>query len=93
MKKYNVENKIGTPEMMNGSEPWSEIRYNCVNDYIEADTPEMAIKYAIDYLVDSIHENGFFAEADYDNEEIKVLNDEDEPVSLYWDFVAAEVEE
>lgn len=92
MKKYNIENKVATPEMVNGSEPWTEISANYVGDYIEAETAAEAISLAIDYLVDAARDNGYDAEADYDENEIKILNDNDELTDLYFDFRAKEVD-
>lgn len=96
-KKYKVENIVGTPEMMAGSEPWTTISDMYVDDYITAETPEQAIAIAIDFLADRIiqlncvdTENDWEFDVDIDAEELTVLKNR-EIYEIYTNFTAKEV--
>lgn len=51
-KKFKIEEVSFTPEMIAGEEPCTNISYDPIGDYIEADTVAEAMDIAIDWLID-----------------------------------------
>lgn len=93
MKKFNVENAFRNAEQIAGHEPYdANLTFNSVNDSIEVDTPEEAIEFAIDSIVESIRNNSNYNDIRVENEEITVYDDDDNAVEEYYNFSAIEVE-
>ena len=93
MKKFNVENAVRNSEQILGHEPYdANIKDDYVGDYIEADTAEEAIEYAIDSIVEAIRQNSDYSDIRVENEEITVYDDEGNAVEEYFNFTAIEIE-
>lgn len=74
MKKYLIENAIQNANQYAGIEPYNSMdKDNYIGDYVEANTSEEAIGFAIDYLVELIVGNGF--KVNRDEESITVYNE------------------
>lgn len=93
MKKFNVENAIRNAAQIAGTEPYdSNLTENFVNDYIEAETPEEAIEFAIDAIFEAICQNSNYSNIRIENDEIIIYDDDENAVEQYYNFVASEVE-
>lgn len=94
MKRFQVENRVGNEAQCAGEEPWENISYDFVGDYIEAETPEDAIIIAINYLTDVMQENiekGEYIE--WTRDDISIYNENDVKIKYYFDFTAKDVDE
>lgn len=91
-KKFRVSFLTDNEAQVKGYEPHSTIR-NTVESEIEAETPEEATIFAIDYMCEGIRNNGFRAEEDYENETVTVMDDDDNIVERYYWFKAEEEEQ
>ena len=85
MKKFKVENAYRTAEMIERTEH-TEITDNYVGDYIEADTAEEAIDFAMDFLAEQSGCNTVMT-----GDSILVYNDEDEIIGECYKFTATEI--
>lgn len=91
MKKFNVENAVRNAEQIAGHEPYNPMnREQIIDDYIEAETPEEAIKIGIEWLAERIRDNGFKVE--YDSESIIVYDDNGTAIEENYNFIATEIE-
>lgn len=89
MKKYLVENAIQNANQYAGIEPYNSMdKDNYIVDYVEANTSEEAIGFALDYLVELIVGNGF--KVNRDEESITVYN-EGKVVEYYYNFTATPI--
>ena len=87
--KYKVTNKI---EMLNEEfdlEEYNMTNDDYVNDYIDAESEEEAIRTAMDYLSEQIQNNGFEVEFNKEEKEMTVYKD-DEPLEKWNNFRAEE---
>lgn len=93
MKKFNVENAVRNAEQIAGHEPYdANLTFNSVDDYIEAETADEAIEFAIDYIVEQIRNSGEYNDIRVADEEITVYDDDGNAVEEYYNFSAIEVE-
>ena len=75
--KYKVTNKI---EMLNEEfdlEEYNMTNDDYVNDYIDAESEEEAIRTAMDYLSEQIQNNGFEVEFNKEEKEMTVYKDDE----------------
>lgn len=54
MKRYQVNERHFTQEMVSGREPWSEISYNPLQDYVYADSESEAFEIARDSICEDL---------------------------------------
>lgn len=93
MKKYNVDCMCDNAAQHAGEEPNNNGSENHVGDYIEADSPEEAISFALDHLAEQIRANNvnYDARINYDDETITVYDRvEDEVICHYYRFTTEE---
>lgn len=90
MQKFIIENAVQNANQYIGVEPYNFMdKDNYIGDYVEAETAEEAIDFALDYLVELIVGNGFKAERD---EESITVYDEGKVIEYYYNFTATEVD-
>lgn len=91
MKRFDVVNAVRNAEQIAGHEPYDcNLTDNFVGDYIEAETHEEAIEYAIDAIVESIRQNSDYSDIRVANDEITVYDDDEKPIEQYYNFIASE---
>ena len=88
MKRFQVENCVQNARQYAGEEPYENISYDLVGDYIEAETEEEAISLAMDYLKDSIMDNITEGYAEIEDNELLTYDDDDNVVECYYNFTA-----
>ena len=87
--KYKVTNNV---EMLNEEfnlEEYNMTNDDYVNDYIDAESEEEAIRTAMDYLSEQIQNNGFDVKVNEEEKEMTVYKD-DEPLEKWNNFRAEE---
>ena len=87
--KYKVTNNV---EMLNEEfnlEEYNMTNDDYVNDYIDAESEEEAIRTAMDYLSEQIQNNGFDVDVNKEEKEMTVYKD-DEPLEKWNNFRAEE---
>lgn len=88
MKKFQVRNAYRDADMIAATEH-SDITYDFVGDYIEAETEEEAIDLAMDYIADQINSYSANFRAEIIDDTIVVF-DGDEVYDEYYNFTATE---
>ena len=94
LKKYNVENKIGTAEQISGTVPNNENADNFIGEYIEAHNKAEAIEIALKILEERTRDNltvDYDVFADYKEHTITVSYS-GELIEQFYDFSANEIE-
>lgn len=86
MKKFQVENAYRNADMIEAGE-YSNITFDFIGDYIEANTAEEAIELAMDYIAEQVHANSD-NHAEIKGDSIVVLDDDDGIVEEFYGFTA-----
>ena len=85
MKRFQVENCVQNARQYAGKEPYENISYDLVGDYIEAETEEEAISLIMDNITEGY--------AEIEDNELLTYDDDDNVVECYYNFTAKEIED